>query len=105
LQDQIHDFEIELEEERERHEDASHHHRGARLRDECCAHTTATLPNPPGTGWQLPARLSRVRLVLRAVAGRTGRCDQAAEWHLSVGLASDFLPRRPPPHPCNSHFF
>jgi hypothetical protein len=34
----------------------------------------------------MSARLARVRVVLRAVSGRTGHSGQAAQRHLSVGV-------------------
>jgi hypothetical protein len=48
--------------------------------------TTTALTSP---GRLVPARLSRIGLVLHAVVGRAGRHRQAAERHMPVGLARE----------------
>jgi hypothetical protein len=53
----------------------------------CRPRRTAAAAQANRAGRQLPARLHDERIILRSASGRAGRCAQAAEWDVSVGLA------------------
>ena len=61
-------------------------HRAADVVDRHARRRTAATAAAAGAGRIMPARLSRIGLVLRALAGRAGRDPQAAERHVPVGM-------------------